>query len=328
MDIKIIINPKSKNGKNKEIKSVLREKLRRFNYNPLFVYSQFPGHATILAKQAIRENYNVVIAVGGDGTINEIINGIASSDVALGIIPTGTANDLASFYQIPSDIKDACDIINKNVIQKIDLIKVNEWYYSTAGGCGLPCAVTEISEKFKSTPFIGKLITQLLGSKIYILALVCAYVKSRTWKNRINIKFDHSNLQANPLFFMINNQPFLGKNFHIAPGAKNNDGIFDVCLAEKSDSHIKNFSVLIQTLFGKHIFSPRVSLWQDSDITISSDNPFHIMGDGELQIKNYEFRIQCIPASLNLIVPKTDSNCKTESTLEKILHGEKNEVFS
>jgi len=185
-----------------------------------------------------------------------------------------------------------------------------------------------MSEKLKSTPFLGKLITQLLGSKIYILALVCAYVKSGTWKNRINIKFDHFNFQANPLFFMINNQPFLGKNFHIAPGAKNNDGIFDVCLAEKSDSHIKNFSVLIQTLFGKHIFSPRVRLWQDSDITINSDNPFHIMGDGELQKKNYECRIQCIPASLNLIVPNTDSNCKTESTLEKIFIGEKNEVFS
>ena len=328
MDIKIIINPKSKNGKNKEIESNLRENLRSLNHNPNFVYSQFPRHATFLAKEAVQENYNVVISVGGDGTINEIINGIANSNVALGIIPTGTANDLASFYQIPSDLKNACDIINKNIIQKIDLIKVNEWYYTTAGGCGLPCAVTEISEKLKSTPFMGRLLTQILGSKIYILALVCAYVKSRTWKNRINIKFDHFDFQVNPLFFMINNQPFLGKNFHIAPGAKNNDGIFDICLAEKSDSHVKNFTVLIQTLFGKHIFSPRVRLWQDSDITISSDNPFHIMGDGELQKNNYECRIQCIPASLNLIVPQTNPDCNSESSFDKILNGEKNEVFS
>ena len=220
MKIKIIINPKSKNGKNKNIEAILKEKFFRSGCTFDIEYSLLPHHATILAQQAVRDNFDTLIAVGGDGTLNEVINGIANSEIALGIIPTGTANDFASFNHIPLDINKACDIILQNKIQKTDLIRVNNWYYITAGGTGLPCKVSDITEKIKSIPFIGKFITLLLGSKIYIFALLCAYLKKKTWSNILNIHYNNITIRTNPLFFMINNQPFLGKNFLIAPGAK------------------------------------------------------------------------------------------------------------
>ena len=81
--------------------------------------TQSCGQASGLTRDAIGSGYERVVAVGGDGTMNEVINGIANSDVVMGIIPTGTANDLASYYKIPPDINDACDIIKRNTLINI-----------------------------------------------------------------------------------------------------------------------------------------------------------------------------------------------------------------
>ena len=109
---------------------------------------------------------------------------------------------------------------------------------------------------------------------------------------------------------------------------KNDDNFFDICLAEFSTNHLKNFSVLIKTLSGKHISSSSVKVWQDREISVYSDKPFHIMGDGELQQKELEYRIKLIPAALKVIVPKKCFNSNIESSSQRITQGEKNEVFS
>ncbi|HEB29626.1 hypothetical protein LCGC14_3070530 [marine sediment metagenome] len=95
-------------------------------------------------------------STGGDWSVNEVLNGIMGSDVAIGIIPTGTANDLASYYRLPCNIEKACDIILKRRIHRADLILVNNRYFITAGGLGFSSEVANIVNTIKNQPFLGK----------------------------------------------------------------------------------------------------------------------------------------------------------------------------
>jgi len=153
---------------------------------------------------------DLIIAVGGDGTVSEIVNGITGSKTALGIIPTGTANDLATLYRIPTDINAACKIIKQCNTKEIDIINVNGWNYITGGGIGLPTEVARISEVIKSNKIYGNLFKHTLGSKVYILAMIFALIKLNKFLNYVEIYNNEKVIRIKTLFMVINNQSFVG----------------------------------------------------------------------------------------------------------------------
>jgi len=139
MKIKVIANPQPMNGHYRYLRALVQQ---QFGHHVVGIeQTTCPQHATDIARRAASEDVDTVVAVGGDGTVNEVINGIVGTELALGIIPTGTANDLASLYSIPTDVGKACKLILERHVQEADVINVNGWYYVTAGGLGLPCEV-------------------------------------------------------------------------------------------------------------------------------------------------------------------------------------------
>jgi YegS/Rv2252/BmrU family lipid kinase len=301
MRIKAIINPRSNNGNHKYLKAMLKEKFS--GYLVGIDETTYPKHAIEIAKKAVKEDIDTIVVVGGDGTINEALNGIAGSDVALGIIPTGTANDLASLYNIPKDIDQACDVIFEQHIHRADLICVNGHYYATAGGFGFPCEVVSVANAIKNHGKIGKLLGRVLGSKLYILAVLCSLVKKSKTKTLLNIQSNGSSLTVDSLSLTVNNQPFLGKNLLMSPGAVNNDGRFDICLIGNSKSRFQVLSILLKVLAGKHIYSSSVSTWLANKLVVSSEKPLAFFGDGEIIQQGTRFNIRIIPEALKIIVP-------------------------
>ena len=140
MKIKVIINP-----------CIRRSLIRNINDNMKIYagchynieYTNYPHHARAIARNAALNGYDIVLAAGGDGTVNDVINGIAGTDTALSIYPAGTANDLATYYGITKDFYSITDSTAEYVYHYPDLINVNGVFYSTCGGLGLPAKVVQ-----------------------------------------------------------------------------------------------------------------------------------------------------------------------------------------
>jgi YegS/Rv2252/BmrU family lipid kinase len=303
MKMKIILNPKSRNGKQTYLEATLKERL---SPSLKIERTTYPGHGTRIAQEAVKEKIDAVIAVGGDGTVNEVLNGIIGTDVPLGIIPTGTANDLASFYQIPRDVAQACDIILDRHLIRMDIIQVNDCYYATAGGVGLPCDVVRVVSSMKQKDVLREIVGRFLGSKIYVFAALCALARKPGHGHPMKIHWEGHSLMADALALMVNNQPFLGKRFLMSPGAVNSDGLLDICVIENSRSRKEILSLLVKTLTGSHVDSPSVKTWRTSGLTIQTVKSLPFFGDGEIFGKAFEFRIKIVPKALKVIVPKTN----------------------
>lgn len=302
MNIKVIVNPKALNGRDKYLQALLQEQFGR--YGVRMEKTTCPRHATDIARRAVKEDVDTVVAVGGDGTVNEVVNGVVGTDVALGIVPTGTANDLASLHKIPTDVKAACEVILERHVQKVDVINVNGWYYVTAGGFGLPCAVASIANTIKASGTIGKLLRRVFGSHVYILAVLCALIKRKRQNNPLNIRWDGGSLNVDPLWLMVDNQPFLGKIFLLSPGAANDDGVFDICLIEGSKSRLQILRLLVEVLAGTHIYGASAKTWRTGELIVNAEKPLPFFGDGEIVKEGADFRIAIVPGALNVVVPK------------------------
>jgi len=264
-------------------------------------------HARYIVNRSISRKESKIVVAGGDGTLNSVINLIFQSNCTLGIIPIGTANDLASYYEIPAEIETACKIIQEGYSERIDLIEVNGWYYATAGGIGLPADIAHFANEFKRKALLGRLSFRIIGSKVYLLFLAYLFLTNRLNYYRAEIKTNGRLIDSNLFFFLANNQPFLGKHFLATPGADNQDGLINICLSENPDFRLQQLRILLGALRGNHIYSPWVQTWVTNILEIKTTEAQYFMGDGELSAKSKNFKICIHPKALNLIIPKNIS---------------------
>jgi diacylglycerol kinase (ATP) len=299
----VVLNPKAKAGRAEKAQSALKRKFSESDVR--FARTSYPGHATAIARRAVAERAETVVAVGGDGTIREVINGILGSDVSIGIIPAGTANDLAAYYHLPHNIDKAGDIILHHKIRPADVIRVNGEYYITAGGVGLPSEVAYLANRIKSRGRIGRFLGRFLSSQLYIfIALWTVLVKSRP-RNPVVVRSDGRVVASDILSLTINNQPFLGRNFLVSPGAANDDGQLDICLIKSPRGRLRTLAVVLKALSGKHVHLPCVRIWRTDRLTVEAESPLRFLSDGEVSQKARRFNIRIFPGALNVIVPET-----------------------
>lgn len=297
----VIINPGSGKGKTKGLDSALRSALS--DIHPETHRTSYPGQGAEIARRAVEDKVDTIIAVGGDGTVNEIINVIANKNIKLGIIPYGTANDLATLNNLPSKIDEACRIIVNGNFREIDLISVNGSYYATSGGMGLPCDVTGLANSMKNRSAVGKTLANVLGSRIYIFAVIAALFNKVKKDNILRLRYGNRSVKLNALSVMVDNQPFLGKNIFMSPGALNDDGLFDTCLINNGIGRLRILYLLSRILKGTHISLPYVEAIKTNRLTIISERPISFFGDGEILHRDSTFDIKLIHKALKLIVP-------------------------
>lgn len=284
-----IINPKA--GKHKNL-TQLEKDIKIFFPEAEITYTKYAGHAKELALQAVQKNYKQVIAVGGDGTINEIIQSLALSNTALGIIPCGSGNGLARELKLPlKNTKKCLEILKNAKYFKSDIAMAGQEYFINLAGIGIEAIIAEkfaASKKRGMTPYFKIGLVEILKFK----------------RNKFSIKIDGSKEEVyQPLSLVFANGKQYGSNFIIAPNASFNDGLLDMVLIPKS-----NFLKILLGFsnFFKNGSSPIVltKTKKIKEAEITSKTPFAYHIDGEPRSSQNTLKIKIIPAGLNLLSNK------------------------
>lgn len=229
------------------------------------------GDATEAARIAVERQYDVVIAAGGDGTIHEVVNGLAEQDYRpkLGIIPTGTTNDFARALQIPRDIGNAVDIITKGDLIPVDIGRINEKYFINIAGGGRITELTyEVPSKLKT--MLGQLAYYLKGMEMI------PSIKA----SDVRIEYDGKLFEGEAMMFLVGLTNSIGGFEKLAPDSSINDGLFSLLILKKVN--LAEF-IRISTLAirGEHVNDSNVIYTQANRIKVYSPEKVQVNLDGE-----------------------------------------------
>jgi YegS/Rv2252/BmrU family lipid kinase len=211
-----IINPVSGVMEKDNIIDIIDQEFHNINYKIHFTEST--GHAAAICRE--ETDANTFIAVGGDGTINEIAGVIKDTDKVLGIIPSGSGNGLARHLHIPMGIKKAVRLIKERNVKKIDTASINDHTFVSMAGVGFDGLIASKFSKCKRRGFIA-----------YLKIVTEQYPKYKPGKYTLH--FDDHEEKVEALFITFNNSDQFGYNAAIAPHASASDGLLDICIAQK-----------------------------------------------------------------------------------------------
>lgn len=266
-----------------------------------------PEEASRDALAARRGDWDAVIAVGGDGTHHWLLDGLAGSDVPLGLIPLGTANDLASEHEIPVDVEGACEVIRRGATTRLDLVETAGKAFATAGGMGLATDIALGVCAARQRWPVFRLLMQLLGAWIYTLYMVLTVLFARRLGYRYRVEgADGEVRDVDGYMAIVMNQAFLGKNFQAAPRARNDDGAFDVFLLKKVPwrfARLRLLATLCRTMNGSHVGRRDVEVFRARRLELETPAPVPFFADGELVAEARRFSFRVRPRALRLLVP-------------------------
>lgn len=286
--IRFIYNPVSGNG---ILKTRLDEIIERFQRSGFQVVPH-----RLLGKSDVKnaflnfepEDYSAVVVSGGDGTVHDIVNQIKIRNInlPLGIIPSGTSNDFATFLGIPKDIKAAIDIILEGKTDLVDIGKTNNKYFINvvAGGI-LPSIGHKAKKDLKNT----------FGMFAYYIKAIEEIPNIKPFS--ISIITENNQVTEDVLMFLILNTSIAG-GFKIAPDAKVNDGLLDVCLI-KNCTIAEFASLFIKVLKGEHINDEKLIFMQTKKLYISSNDKIETDVDGEAN-HDVPLEIEIAPSAIRV----------------------------
>jgi len=258
--------------------------------------TQYANHACEIARQAAQEDYAVVVAVGGDGTINEVLNGLMQAageqgqPATLGIIPMGTANDLADILQIPNNIPEACRRLAAGNIHTIDIGCVNGHYFANNSAIGLEPVVTITQNNMR----------WLKGVIRYVVAALKVVYNAKEWNMRV--EWDTGMYDGPMVLVSVGNGHRSGGAFYITPLAKVDDGKFDFVYGVGMN-RLKMLSLLPKIFTGKHVYSPLVGYLQTTTLLVTTSPETPIQADGEIiDEKATKIHYKILPQKLQVIV--------------------------
>ncbi|QKJ28588.1 diacylglycerol kinase family lipid kinase [Mucilaginibacter mali] len=290
--ILFIINPISGGKKKDAVPQLIQQYLDVEKYEYAIVYTAGVAHGRKLALEA-RGNYDVVVAVGGDGTINEIASALVGSSTVMGVIPFGSGNGLSRFLSIPMDIVGAVKNINNGRVETIDAGRLNGKYFFNMAGMGFDAHISEVFSHDKKR-----------GFGTYIKSSFREINNYRSETYQLNIDGKEYTRQAFMLSFANSSQ--YGNNAHISPYASVQDGLLDVCVVKPFPLY--KFIIMGLRMFTKTTDSSKyVEIIRGKHITVKREKEGAIHLDGEPQIAGTDIDIEVLPASLKLI---TGSNYK------------------
>jgi len=296
MKILLIINPAAGGGKPVFMAEKIAAMFKRRNIKIDIVKTEKKGHGTKLAKEAVRKRYNVVIAMGGEGTINEVLNGIVKTKVKLGIIPLGTENIMATELGIPFDPIQACKVILKGKTKMVDVGRVNNRYFLTWATIGYQAdAIHNVERgllyKMRSGQRFFNRISVILSGAFALLSKPMAKLSITIGKNKHRVGYS---------VFIGNIQKY-GGNFQVAPYAKIDDGYLDLCILQRKDL-IENLKYFVAGYDGKHIYFEGVEYHKIKKARIVSFDPAMVQVDGD-SMGTTPVEVKVAPKSLRVIVP-------------------------
>jgi len=286
-----IVNPIA--GKGKALKLIPKIK-ELFNSEDDYIIevTQRPGHATEIARSYSNTGNFRVYSVGGDGTLNEVLNGIAGSNCCLGVIPCGSGNDYVRNLIYPKDIDTLLRSIIKSDVKRFDLAKVNDKYFANISSVGFDSEVAYEVIRYKKLPLIS-------GSLAYILGIISTVFKYTG--DDLKVYIDGKDVSGRYLLTAVANGKYYGGGMLVAPNALLKDGIFEICMVKKL-SRLKILVLFPLLIIGKHGIIKKVSFHQGKKVEIYCDNQITINIDGEV-LKANKAIFEIIPMGIGLIIP-------------------------
>ncbi len=275
-----IINPISGVQKKSNIKEALKNYLDSQKWELEIVYSQYAKHAIELAKEAVKNNFNCVIAIGGDGTINEIGSALVNTPTILAIIPMGSGNGLARHLKIPLDVKKSIEKINDQQVDKIDVCYANDKPFLCTSGIGFDGLISNLFAKQNTR-----------GLKTYVSLAIQSYLKFKNFK--YSIQTTTKNIVGEAFMITVANANQYGNNAYISPESQVQDGKFEIVVIKKS-SFLKMIKLVIQSFMGTIHKSKLIDIIESSTASIELfvEEFTHRDGEATGKGKNFEYTIK------------------------------------
>lgn len=287
-NILFVVNPIS-GGKSKEnIIDLVKQNLSKELFEPSFEFSTSVGHAHSLAMAAVTGNTDIIVAVGGDGTINEVASAVINSEKIMGVIPWGSGNGLARSLKINTNRREAVLQLNRLKTDRIDTGLFNGKNFFNMAGLGFDAQISASFAKDRTR-----------GLKGYIKT---AFDEFSQYKNQeYGLEIDGKYMEREAFMICIANSSQFGNNAYISPFASLKDGLLDVCI-------IRPFPLFHFPVMGMHLFiktahkSKYVQIVRGKNIHISRAEEGMVHLDGESQVMGKEIEIMVNPLNLSILV--------------------------
>ncbi len=300
MKAKVIINPSAgrqffQRNVSRIIEKLSRDRILR---EVSTIYTRGAGDAFEAAEQIKPGEYDFLLAVGGDGTVNEVVNGLirGGGDIPLSILPAGTVNDFAYAMRLPREVAPYCAMIKSFRTVPIDVGKAGESYFLNVAAGGM---LTDVAYKVpsESKTVLGRMAYYIEGAM---------NLPSQIYRSiPFHVTADGIDVCRESLLFTVSNTTSVGGFRRLAPKASVSDGLLDVMIVHKP-AFGDFMPLMVQLMLGEHDRNPIVTYFQTSklQIQVSIDDPIQLDLDGE-RGGTLPITIECIPSAIRLVVPRS-----------------------
>jgi diacylglycerol kinase (ATP) len=294
-----LVNPASSNGATGKRWPSLAHRAERLGLGGETLFSERPGHLIELARTAVEGGARLVVAVGGDGTLNEVVNGIAGLDVELATIPLGTGMDFVRSHAIPTRFDDAVRVAVSGEARTIDAGRVRyrtwsgeeaERWFANVGSVGMSGAVAQRANGMSKA---------LGGKATFFYALTRVFVE---WQNtEVTVTLDDAVRRGAMHDVIVANGVWHGGGMKLAPDASPDDGQFDVVLI--GDVSKLDFLTTAPKIYkGRHVRHPKVEVLRSARVQVEADERLPIELDGE-QVGTTPVAFEIVPGAIRVRVP-------------------------
>lgn len=294
MQVVVVANPTSGRGKGARVIPLVEEVLHELQVDHRILTSLDGSEPERLAREAGEGGAGVVAALGGDGHVGAVANGIMGTGAALAVIPAGTGNDFARALGL--DRKDpvaAARLLARPSTTTIDVVKVEtperERFYVNVGGTGFDSEVNEHANG----------VTFLKGTPKYIYSTFVTLVRFKAGRFEVSVDGDDRSLSG--MLVAVGNGVSYGGGMKVTPEARFDDGLLDVCVLGEVPK--TTFVATFPKVFsGRHVTHPAVTMLRGKRVEVSAERPFQVYGDGE-RIGSLPAVFEVVPAALPVVMP-------------------------
>jgi len=301
----IIANPNAGHGKGARAIPEIEQELTRLDLDFDLVRTERVGHGIQLASQAALEGYDVIVAAGGDGTVNEVLNGLmearqaSENRPALGVLCTGRGNDFAPCINIPDDLPAALQVLKEDHRRRIDIGRVSGGifpqgrYFANNVGVGFDAIGTIEVAKLPEWGMFSFLIA--------ILRTIFLYYKGPT----VRLDYDDQTLTTSTMMLLTMNGKRMGTGFKMAPDSKPDDGLFDLVIVRQV-SRARIFSLIPHFMKGTQATQPEIQTLRAARVAITAlEGSLPAQSDGEIIcVEGKRLDIEMLPHQIDVVCPR------------------------
>lgn len=291
-----IINPAAGKGKTLELVPHIQEIFNNRNEEYVIEVTREAGHAVEIAKSYSRSEDYRIYSVGGDGTLNEVLNGMAESSSSLAVIPSGSGNDFIKNIYSFNEGENLVELLKKTIDgqeKSIDVGRLNDRYFLSISSVGFDAEVVHNSIKLKKIPFIS-------GKTAYILGILMTVFKYNS--HNLTIEVDGKVIREDSLLTAVANGKYYGGGMKVAPDAEIDDGLFTICVIKRV-SKPRILRLFPRVINGTHGEIKEVAFYRGAEVKINCNKTIAFNIDGELRYGS-EANFELKKAAIKIVLPK------------------------